>query len=187
MSRTHFKHFDNARLNEYYPNFETFKDDYDNLGIPKVFNNEETLQLCYYVLMTRYGFSTVRGYNYDMFRPILFTRIWQYGGTWEKRLQIQEKLRSLSLDAGSEIYRGSKAIYNTALNPDTPPTTEELDFISSQNTTTYKKSTIEGLANLNAMLTTDVTEEFLDKFANLFKQIIYSAHDRYYNLEDYDD
>lgn len=173
-----FQEFDNPKFIDFYPDLESFKADYENLGIPKVFNDEKTIDVLYWLLCTRYGVSTVMGYNFEMFRPILFTRIWQYGGTWEKRVQIQEKLRGLSLDEGSEIYKGSKAIYNTAFNDSSAPSTtslEELTYINNQNTTNFKRSTLEGLQMLNELLETDVTEEFLDKFSNLFRKIIYSG------------
>lgn len=173
-----FQKFDNPRFIDYYPDLESFKNDYENLGIPKVFEDENTITILYYLMCTRYGYSTVLGYNYEMFRPILFTRIWQYGGTWEKRVKIQEKLRGLGLDSDSEIFKGAKTIYNTAFNDSSMPSTqslEELSYINNQNTTNLKRSTLEGLSALSGMLETDVTEEFLDKFANLFRKIIYSG------------
>jgi hypothetical protein len=78
----------------------------------------------------------------------MFSVIFQYGPTWQKRLDIQAKIRGLT---DSDILIGSKAIYNTALNPSTAPSTgslEELTYINSQNTTNYKKSKLEAYAQL---------------------------------------
>lgn len=178
-----FQMFDNPKFLDYYPDLATFKEDYENLGIPKVFQDQSTIQVLYWLLCTRYGVSTVLGYNFQMFRPILFTRIWQYGGTWQKRVKIQQKLRGLSLQEGSQIYKGGKAIYNSAFNDSSAPSTQSMQqiaYINSQNTTNFKKSTLEGLALLNTMLETDVTQQFLDKFSNLFKKIIYSGNTQLY-------
>lgn len=182
-----FQRFDNYKFVQYYPSLESFKDDYQNLGIPKVFEDEKTIQILYWLLISRYGASTVSSYSYQLFKPMLFTRIWQYGGTWQKRVKIQQKLRSLSLESGSQIYTGGKAIYNTAFNDASGPSTasmEEIPFINNQNTTNFKKSTLEGLMLLNDMLQTDVTKQFIDKFADLFKKIIYTGNTLEYTTYD---
>ena len=65
--------------------------------------------------------------------------------------------------------------YNSALNPSDAPSTgtlEELDFINGQNTTNYKKSKMDAYGQLWDLLSTDVTEEFIVKFRNCFKQFV---------------
>ena len=109
-----------------------------------------------------------------------------YGPAWAKRLSIQEELQKLSLEEGSDIYLGSGAIYNHALNPGTAPSTQtltELPQINEQNTTKYRKSKLEGIANLAALLETDVSEEFLGKFRRLFIRVV--APDRPLIYENY--
>ena len=95
-----------------------------------------------------------------------------YGPTWEKRLDIQQKLRNLT---DSEIATGAKAVYNSALNPSTAPSTgssDELPYINSQNTTNYKKSKMDAYAQLWDLLETDVTAEFINRFRVCFKQFV---------------
>jgi hypothetical protein len=78
----------------------------------------------------------------------MFSVIFQYGPTWEKKLDIQEKLRDLT---EAEILAGAKAIYNHAFNPETTPSTaslEELNYINDQNITNYKKSKLEAYSIL---------------------------------------
>jgi hypothetical protein len=73
------------------------------------------------------------------------------------------------------LLAGSKAIYNTALNPSVSPSTsslEELTYINSQNTTNYKRSKLEAYAQLLDLLEVDVTEEFLNKFKKCFKVFV---------------
>ena len=110
-----------------------------------------------------------------------------YGPAWEKRLEIQEKLRNLTDD---EIRIGSTAIYNTALNPSSSPTVqtlEELEFINSQNTSKYRKSKLEALASLYTLIATDVTEEFIGKFKKLFITIVEPNYPLYYVTEGEED
>ena len=112
----------------------------------------------------------------NQFKFKLFGKMAQYAPAWEQKLEIQAKLRSLGLNDDSEIYKGSKAIYNTALNPENLPKTgdlTELEYINSQNTTNYKKSKLEGLALLADSLRADVTEDYVNKFRKLFKIVVY--------------
>lgn len=98
--------------------------------------------------------------------------IFMYGPSWEKRLEIQTKIRDLT---DEELMRGGKAIYNHSFNPSTAPKTgslEELDTINEQNTTNYKKSKMEGYSMLMSLLERDVTEEFISLFSKLFIKIL---------------
>ena len=98
----------------------------------------------------------------------IFSTIFKYGPTWEKKLSIQADIRALSLD---DLQEGAKQITNHANNPNTAPSTsalEELEFIDEQHQTNYKRNKIDAYGSLWTMLATDVTEEFLNKFRNIF-------------------
>lgn len=151
--------------------FETFKEDYTNCGIP-VTLNDTNLTTLYYLLYARYGNSNIASSDETQFKYKVFSTIFMYGPAWQKRLDIQQKLVDLS---DEEMVKGTTAIHNSALNPSTSPSTqslEELNYINSQNTTKYKKSKIEGYATLYALIETDVTEEFIGKFKKLFITIV---------------
>ena len=108
-------------------------------------NNVSTI---FYLLYARYGNNPIANRDVNQFKYKVFSIIFQYGPTWEKRLDIQEKLRKLSAD---ELATGSKAIHNSAFNPSTAPSTQatdELNYINSQNTTNYKKSKMDAYAQL---------------------------------------
>lgn len=182
-----FNRFYNYKFTDVYGDVNTFLTDYTENGLPQMITpaNARTL---YYLLYARYGNSTLSNADTNQFKYKLFSIIWQYGGAWQKKLEIQAKLRDLSLDEGSEIYRGAKAIYNSAVNPSTAPNTstlEELDYINAQNTTAYKKSTLEGLNYLTSLLEDDVSNAFLNKFEKLFIQII-AGDTLYYVTEEED-
>ena len=126
----------------------------------------------YYLLYARYGNSHIASSDENQFTYKMWSIVFQYGPSWSKRLDIQAKVRALT---DAELERGTQAIYNSANNPEVAPSTsalEELPYISNQNTTNYKKSKIDALNEQWAMLSTDVSEEFLGRFKNLFLTIV---------------
>lgn len=182
MNTNLFQQFDNITFSDLWSTKESFINTYNETSLPKEgYIDDETLSLIYILMLGRFADSTIKPYNTEgAFKVRFMSRIWQHAPAWKKNLDIQNKLRSLSLEDGSPIYEGSKAIYNSAMNPGTQPSSAdvdgELNFINSQNTTKYKKSKLEGLAILNDLLKNDVTEQFLRRFDDFFKTIIYSGH-----------
>lgn len=133
---------------------------------------EVDMELLFYLLYARYGNSHIAFSDENQFIFALFSVAFQYGPTWSKRLHIQEQLRGIK---DEELTLGGKAIYNHSYNPSTAPSTstlDELTTINDQNTTNYKKSKMEGYANLMALLDVDVSEEFLTKFRKLFIKVL---------------
>lgn len=189
MKDTYFQEFDNITFSELWNTADKFVEDYKMIGFPQTnefgsYMTDDDLKLIWLLLIGRFADSTIMPYNtFGAFKVRFMSRVWQHAPSWKKDLDIQNKLRSMSLEDGSPIYDGSKAIYNTALNPGTKPTTattEELDYINSQNTTKYKKSKLEGIALLSDLLKKDVTEQFLRRFDDLFLKVIYSGRDLKY-------
>lgn len=132
----------------------------------------DNVSIVFYLLYGRYGNNPIANNDVNQWKFKIFSVIFQYGPTWQKRLDIQGKLRSLT---ESDILLGPKAVYNNALNPGTTPSTgslDELTYINSQNTTNYKKSKMDAYMQLWDLLKTDVTEEFLNKFGKCFKQFV---------------
>lgn len=130
------------------------------------------LSILYYLLYARYGNTPIANRDENQWKFKMFSVIYQYGPTWEKKLSIQKELRELT---GDDLLKGTKAIYNSALNPSTVPSTgslDELTYINSQNTTNFKKSKMDAYEQLVALLEVDVTEEFLNKFRKCFKQFV---------------
>lgn len=149
----------------------------------KVLTNEELTTL-YYLLYSRYGNSTIASYDENQFIYKVFSTIYMYGPTWAKRIEIQNKLRSLE---ESELIEGSKNILNTALNPGGTPTTAdltELNYINQQNTSNVKRGKLEAYTFLWDILKTDVTEDFINKFKKLFIQILQPNYPLWYKTEE---
>ena len=162
---------------------ESFLADYSNLGIPTTISIDNAATL-YYLLYAKYGNNPIANRDEEQFKYKVFSIVFQYGPTWEKRLSIQQSLRELTED---DIIKGGKAIYNAALNPSTAPSTgslDELNYINSQNTTNYKKSKMDAYAQLWELLRTDVTGDFINKFKVCFKQFVAPEKPLIYVTED---
>lgn len=181
--------FDTVRFTQVWETAEEFIEDYEDNGIPTIIDSATSATTLYYLLYAKYGNNPIANYDVTQFKYKVFSLIFQYGPTWEKRLKIQERLRALS-ETDPEFRKGSKAIYNQALNPADAPSTStltEIPYINSQNTTNYNKSVMDAYSQLWDLLNTDVTEEFLKKFQKLFKQFVKPEHTYIYVTEDEDD
>lgn len=166
-----YGNYRNRKFSEIWKNVEEFSEEYQNNGIKPIVS-ADGIQTLFYLLYARYGNSTVASSDENQFKYKVWTTIFMYGPTWEKRLELQEQIRQLPLD---KFVDGSKAIYNRSLNPSTPPSTgslEELETIDEQNTTNYKRSVSEAYAALLGLLETDVTAYFLDRFKKLFLTVV---------------
>lgn len=156
---------------EVFPSVESFINDYKTLKIPQTIS-EESATILYYLLYGKYGNSTIAASDSNRFKYRLFSLVFEFAPAWEKRLELQQAFRDLT---NGELIDGGSAIYNSAQNPSTEPTTEtgdELPFLNAQNVTKYKKSQIEAIASQWDEVVDDVTEKFLTKFQKLFIQFV---------------
>lgn len=166
-----YGNYRNRKFTDIWGEVDEFLADYNNNGIAANISNISATTL-FYLLYARYGNSTIASSDENQFKYKVFSTIFMYGPTWEKRLEVQKAVRELSLD---EVLDGGKAIYNTALNPSTAPSTDtidELPYINTQNTTKYKKSKVDAYGIILNLLETDVTEEFIGKFKKLFLTVV---------------
>lgn len=162
-----YGHYRTRKFTDIYMNVDSFLEDYRNNGIPATITDESASTL-FYLLYARFGNSHISSSDENRFKYNLFSIVFSKGPTWEKKLEIQEKLRDLT---EAELLQGNKAIYNSALNPSTAPSTdslEELNYINQQNTTQYKRNKVEAYSLLIELLKNDVTTDFIDAFQILF-------------------
>ena len=156
---------------EVWDSSDAFLADYHSYGegIPNKITDASAKTL-FYLLYSRYGNNPIANYDVNQFKMKVFSIIWQYGPTWERRLEIQDRLRELN---EQELMTGSKSIYNHAFNPSSDPSTsstEELGYVNDQNTANYKRGLLEAYSSLWEVLRVDVTEEFIKKFLVCFKK-----------------
>lgn len=166
----------NETFDDIFPSLDDFKTEYTNCKLPltEYFGDvsSEQVSTLYYLLYGKYGNSTIASDDETRFKYSLFSIVFQYGPTWVEQLKLQKEIRNLTLQ---ELQTGSKAIYNTALNPNIAPSTntlEELPYINQQNTTNYAKSKAGAYEIKMNLLSSDVTEKFLVKFRKLFLKIV---------------
>lgn len=166
-----------------YEDYSTFAIDYRGIGIPALLK-DRTIQTLYYLLYSRHADDPIASDNETKFKYQLFSIIWQYGPTWEKRLEIQDTIRNLKED---ELLTGSRQIYNHANNPSTEPgtdTTDELAYINDQNVTKNSKAKLDAYAMQYEVIKNDVTDNFLHQFDKLFQKCVEPELPLWYVSED---
>lgn len=178
-----YGNYRNLKFTDVWGNVSSFVEDCTDSALPMNFNNELSLSTIFYLLYARYGNSVIASSDINQFKYKVYSTIFQYGPTWEKRLEIQKELREASI---ADLQTGSKQIYNHAYNPSTAPTTDTLDeitYINDQNVTKSKKGLLDTYAFLYNMLETDVTGEFVDKFRKLFLVVVAPEEPLWYTTE----
>ena len=90
--------YDTKLMTEIWEDAEDFVYDYKHVGIPTTISDANATTL-FYLLYARYGNNPIANYDENQFKYKMFSVIFQYGPTWEKRLSIQETLRGMSLAA----------------------------------------------------------------------------------------
>ena len=171
MFNSLYGNYRQVKFTDVYPDAETFVTDYKESALPTTISNDTATTL-YYLLYSRYGNSVIASSDTNRFKYDLFATIFSYAPTWEKRLDVQEKLRKMS---DAELFTGQTTINNHSFNPSTAPSTstlDELTTINEQHTMKGKRDKLTAYTELSRALWTDVTEQFLDKFQKLFLIIL---------------
>lgn len=78
-----------------YDDVGTFLYYYGHSGIPTTIS-QDNARILYYLLYGKYGNSPIANYDVEQFKCKINSIIWQYGPTWEKRLDIQNTLRTMT-------------------------------------------------------------------------------------------
>lgn len=164
-------------FNDIYGNIESFKEDfsyYSNIGLDPKFQNVKIVDTLFYLLCGKYGNSHIANSDENQFKLKLFSYVFQFAPYWEKSLDIQNKLRTLTED---EILAGSKQLTNHSYNPSTEPSgpnvvNGEIKTVDEQHNNKFTKGKVNAYGELFYMLRSDVTEEFIGKFKRLFIYIV---------------
>ena len=192
MNKSLFGNYYTKTFTEIYDNVDKFIADYKNQnvgfpnGIPATISDTNATTL-FYMLYAKYGNSSITNMDENQFKYKLFTTIFEYGPTWEKRLSIQSRLRELT---ESDILMGAKQLSQHAFNPsdEVNPNLNngEIDTTNSQTRIKYTRSILDGYANLITLLETDVTERFLAEFKKLFISVVMPSKPLWYatNIEE---
>ena len=165
------------------PSFEEFSEAYNSTPLKIDFNQYFTLEQLYCMLYAHYGNSHIAYSDENQFAYYMWSIIYQHGPRVIKKREIQILSAKLGVE---QAMQGSKAIYNHSYNPATAPATtslDELPTINDQNTANYKKSELEALASLDAILANDVVDEFIHRFKRLFITIVAPDYPLLYSTE----
>lgn len=160
----------NMTFSDVYSSFDEFKEDAEGMAaklIPVDFTND-SLEILYYLLLAKYGNNSIASSDVNRFKLHLFSIIYQYGGSWQKKVALQTKIRQMKEE---DTQIGSREISNHAYNPATPASTaglEDLQYIDQQSSRGHKKSLLEAYAEVSALIEEDITENFIERFKSLF-------------------
>ena len=88
--------YDTELFTEVWQDVKDFLYDYQHVGIPTTISTANATTL-YYLLYAKYGNTPIANYDQTQWKYKMFSIIFQYGPTWEKRLSIQTTLRGLQV------------------------------------------------------------------------------------------
>ena len=88
--------YDTELFTEVWGDVKGFLYDYQHVGIPATISTVNATTL-YYLLYAKYGNTPIANYDQTQWKYKMFSIIFQYGPTWEKRLSIQTTLRGLNI------------------------------------------------------------------------------------------
>ena len=162
-----FKTYLTRSFADIFPSVEDFLTEYKAASIPTTITDPNA-QTLYYLLYSKYGNSHIANSDENQFKYKLWSTIFMYGPTWEKRLEIQNKLRTLTEE---DLLQGAIQIYNHSFDPGTAPSTldtNELETVNDQKVSKYSRSKLDAYQFLYDLLKVDVTKSFLDRFKDLF-------------------
>ena len=138
-----FPQYDTKLMTDVWSDASGFLTDYQNVGIPTTISNQNATTL-YYLLYAKYGNTPIANYDENQWKYKMFSVIFQYGPTWEKRLDIQTTLRGLQLS--DLIDNGSYRALSSQSGSETSSKTGSDNNTRTLNTT-EKNTGTSALAN----------------------------------------
>lgn len=162
---------------------EAFLSDYKECGLYLSEMTDANMKTLFYLLYARHGNDAIASSDTNRFKYSLFSQVFQYGPTWQRKLEIQKTMREWNEE---DLRASSESIHNHAVNPSTEPSNKDyapLPYINEQNASGRKRSKIEGYAMLIDLLDDDITGEFIRHFDRLFTPIAAPQTPLYYTTE----
>lgn len=184
-----YGNFPNRTFADIFPTANDFVEEYQGSGLYSITNKIEDVGTLYYLLYAKYGNSTIASFDEDQFKYKVFSTIFTYGPTWEAKLKTQHELRELLNNPAKkdELFISAQAVYNHSYNPSSAPTTVDFDPLNTVNDQTanrHTRSKLDAYATLMAVLTDDITEEFIGRFKKLFIVIVEPNLPLWYETEE---
>lgn len=163
--------YDTKLMTDVWSKATDFVTDYQNIGIPTTISVQNATTL-YYLLYARYGNTPIANYDEEQWKYKIFSIVFQYGPTWEKRLDIQNTLRGLQIsdlvDNGSfhELFSHSASETSSKTGSDnntrTLNTTEKntgTSAVANTGTDTTASTGTQSVSHTGTVGTTGETED----------------------------
>lgn len=163
--------YDTELFTEVWEDVQKFLYDYQNVGIPATISTANATTL-YYLLYARYGNTPIANYDQTQWKYKMFSIIFQYGPTWEKRLGIQTTLRGLQVsdlvDNGSfhELFSHSASETSSKTGSDnntrtlnTTETNTGTASVANTGTDTTASTGTQSVSHTGTVGTTGETED----------------------------
>ena len=163
--------YDTKLMTDVWSKATDFLADYQNIGIPTTISAQNATTL-YYLLYARYGNTPIANYDENQWKYKMFSIIFQYGPTWEKRLDIQNTLRGLQIadlvDNGSfhELFSHSASETSSKTGSDnntrtlnTTETNTGTSAVANTGTDTTASTGTQGVVHTGTVGTTGETED----------------------------
>ena len=175
--------YNNRTFSEIFPDADTFAEKYEESGLKVDISriSDDLIPVLYYLMLSRIANSHPKSSDENRFIMSLFGIVMMYGPSWEARLKVQKEFRDLI--GTDELFTGATSINNHALNPGGAPTMDAFDPLNKINDQTANrriKPKLEAYSGLMAMIKTDVSDQFLDKFDHLFRNMLEPDGNLYY-------
>ena len=163
--------YDTKLMTDVWSKATDFVTDYQNIGIPTTISVQNATTL-YYLLYARYGNTPIANYDENQWKYKIFSIIFQYGPTWEKRLDIQNTLRGLQIsdlvDNGSlrELFNHSASESSSKTGSDnntrtlnTTETNTGTASVANTGTDTTASTGTQSVSHTGTVGTTGETED----------------------------
>lgn len=180
---SNYRAYATRSFKQIFSTFEEFENFYQTNGLPQIFTKAETLQTLYYLLYARYANSHILSDDEGQFKYAMFSLIFQYGGTWEKELEIQAAVRNLNIE---QLREAGTNISQHAYNPGTQvgqDVEQIIDYTNEATKSSSKKAIANAYLELDALLKRDVSNYFLARFKDLFTPFAFSQYNVTYTTE----
>ena len=163
MSRVepYFSDYSTILMTDVWESAPEFLYDYKHVGIPTTISDANATTL-FYLLYARYGNSALANYDITQFKYKMFSIVFQYGPTWEKKLEVQATLRGLNLSDLMNDGAIDELFNHSGQNGATETTTDSLN----KSTTNTGTQTLAHTGTVGVVHDNDITNSGNDTTVN---------------------
>lgn len=138
-----YGNFRNRKFTDIWDNAGDFVDDYEDSGVYATNNkiSHDSATTLFYLLYGEYGNSIIASSDENQFKYQVFSTIYEYGPSWEKRIDVQNAIRNLT---EAQLLTGES--YSSQIDRTNSGNTS-LNGNSSENNSGSTNNTTSGTSN----------------------------------------